>query len=264
MLQLPTQKTSSLKMVLQKKGIVEPPKVDLAFAMDVSGSFENEHRNGITNLILERLVPWGLVFDPDKKLDVVTFSHTAENAPILNEHNYHNYVEQHVIGCPNWNGGTRYSHAIDATVSCFKQELPENQTERVTITNQPSFLGKLFGKKPTTTEIAVPKNNVPMNALYKKGLVLFLTDGENEHNDKSETKKLLKKYQENHVDVYFLFLGFVRPGRQGDFQFLKEIGDEFDNTAFELIDTKNNIFTTLDDDTLNETLLKDELIQWLK
>ncbi|MES2943527.1 MAG: hypothetical protein V4772_11725, partial [Pseudomonadota bacterium] len=69
-----TKAEKSLKLCLQKSGLVEPPQVDLAFVLDVSGSFDDEHRAGVTDALLTRLVPWGMTFDPDRKLDVFSFS----------------------------------------------------------------------------------------------------------------------------------------------------------------------------------------------
>ncbi|MGT2467744.1 hypothetical protein ACVOMV_27225 (plasmid) [Mesorhizobium atlanticum] len=41
----------------------------------MSGSFEHEHEEGTTSKLIERLVPYGMVLDPDGAMDVFTFSH---------------------------------------------------------------------------------------------------------------------------------------------------------------------------------------------
>eukprot|EP01030_Chromulinospumella_sphaerica_P021594 gene21594-21544_t len=48
----------ALVLNLAKVGVTETPQVNVAFVMDVSGSFDDEHREGVTNDLLTRLIPW--------------------------------------------------------------------------------------------------------------------------------------------------------------------------------------------------------------
>ena len=83
-LTLNLQKSSStLKLSLQKSGIHSMPVLDMAMVLDVSGSFEDEHLDGTTTDLLTRLAPWGLTFDPDKKIDILTFSNGAASAHLV-------------------------------------------------------------------------------------------------------------------------------------------------------------------------------------
>ena len=77
-LQLDLKKAAkSLRLSLDKAGIAQDVTAEVIIDIDVSGSFEDEHEDGTTELLLTRLVPWGLTFDPDRKLDVFTFSNGA-------------------------------------------------------------------------------------------------------------------------------------------------------------------------------------------
>lgn len=246
-----TKSAQTLSLNLQKKGIVTPPSVDLAFLLDVSYSFEKEHTSMVTTHIIERLIPWGMVFDPDKKLDVISFSHEAHYVGPITDDNYATFMRDFIIDkCPNWKGGTAYAPAIKKALTLFQQE-----PSLVTIeTPNNSFFGKLFGLKKKTFSIEETTQK-------KKGLVLILTDGET--GDKQETFELLKRSQERHDDVYFIFFGFVQNGRKNDFDFIRQLGDEFDNTAFVMIDDPET-FIHQSDDSLNEMLIGDELIRWLQ
>src|SRR4051812_26480201 len=118
-LQLNLQKSAqALRLNLAKRGIVAPPQADLAFNMDVSGSFEDEHRDGLTQTLLTRLVPWGMVFDPDKKLDVFTFSDGPDHVHHvgdITEATVDSYIENRIIGrVPGWCRGTDYSYVLEA------------------------------------------------------------------------------------------------------------------------------------------------------
>lgn len=46
---------ASLQLCLEKAGIVTPPVVEFAFTLDVSGSFEDEHRDGLALVRLASL-----------------------------------------------------------------------------------------------------------------------------------------------------------------------------------------------------------------
>lgn len=69
---------STLRLALDKAGVAESIKAELVFDIDVSGSFEHEH--GTTSTLITRLVPYGMVPDPDGQMDVFTFSDGERNA----------------------------------------------------------------------------------------------------------------------------------------------------------------------------------------
>lgn len=233
----------SLSLCLQKVGILHPPAVDLSFHLDVSGSFEDEHRSGLTNALLTRLVPWGLLFDPDQKLDVHTFSNGAASAKHIgsvNAENYHHYVENHIVDrVPGWCGGTDYSYSLEDGLRSFGWI--DNQEKKA------SFFGRLVGQKDQEKREK------------KRSLVIFVTDGDN--SDKDRTIKVLQESEARGDQVYFLFIGVSNQGSK--FPFLEKIGDMFSNTGFVGISNLQQ-FLNKTDDELNQILLDEELLDWFK
>jgi hypothetical protein len=233
-----TKGEQSLKLCLQKSGVVTPPRVDVAFVLDVSGSFDDEHRQGITDALLARLVPWGMTFDPDGKLEVFTFSSGARNVARVGSvtpANYTGYVKREIVArVPGYGAGTDYSYVIEDVLKAFGWA------------PQGGVLSRIFG------------GGTPQ-APGRRGLVLFVTDGEN--SDHARTAQVLAQSQQRGDAVYFLFIGISNQG--GDFPFLREIGERFSNTGLTVI-RNLRVFTSQDDDGLNTGLLQAELIDWLK
>ncbi|MCA9356615.1 VWA domain-containing protein [Candidatus Nomurabacteria bacterium] len=265
-LQLDLNKASAkLVLSLQKAGITTPPSVEVAFDLDVSGSFEDEHRDGLTNDLMARLVPWGLVFDPDKQLDVFTFSSRPDsvyNVGSVNADNYEGFVMREIYEkVPGWSGGTDYSYVLQRNLQLFgwapQDEVAAEKTK--------SFFGGLFGggKKPTVASAPVAK---------RKSLVLFTTDGEN--SDKDRTERLLAESEARGDGVYFLFLGVSQQEKQRAaeskkafgkraFPFIHGLGEKFNNVGFEPIsDVREWVSQT--DEAINEALISDELVLWFK
>lgn len=240
-----TKSAGTLRLCLEKAGFVALPVVDQAFVLDVSGSFEDEHRSGITNALLTRLVPWGLTFDPDKQLEVLTFSH-GENGvdsvgPVTAD-NYREFIPREVVGkVKGWCGGTDYSYVLEAALRNFGW-LP-------TVT-EPGFIGRLFGKRKEETVKA-----------RRKSLVFFVTDGDCSPEDKQRTLDVLSASESRHDQIYFLFIGVSNQPEQ--FEFLQGLGDRFSNTGFVAVRHLDS-FVRSSDEELNQLLLGSELIEWLK
>jgi hypothetical protein len=233
-----TKGEQSLKLCLQKSGVVTPPRVDVAFVLDVSGSFDDEHRQGVTDALLARLVPWGMTFDPDGKLEVFTFSsgaRTVARVGSVTPANYAGYVRREIVArVPGYGGGTDYSYVLEDVLKAFGWMA------------QGGLLKRIFGG----TEPQAPG---------RRGLVLFVTDGEN--SDHARTAQVLAQSQQRGDAVYFLFIGISNQG--GSFPFLRELGERFDNTGLTVI-RNLRLFTAQDDDALNTGLLQPELIDWFK
>lgn len=240
----------ALKLSLAKAGIVTPPQVDLAFVLDVSGSFDDEHRSGITNDLLKRLTPWGMVFDPNQQLDVLTFSNGAartHHVGTVTPATVDGYVQKHIIDrVPGYNGGTDYSYVIEKTLELFGWKPAPAATPAP---QKRSWWG---GAKPAATTATKPVEK-------KRSIVLFITDGDN--GDKDRTRQILRESEQRGDGVYFLFIGVSNQG--STFPFLESIGDEFGNTGLVTINDLQ-AFVNQDDDAMNQALLGDELLTWLK
>ena len=248
-----------LVLSLQKAGIdASKLSMEILFALDVSGSFENEHKSGDTNNLLTRFVPWALTFDPDGKLDLLTYSDGPEHVCRVGEvtiDNYKDYIKKNVIGrVKGWNGGTDYSYVLERAMQIFGWLPGGEDDEAAPVAKKPGIFGSLFGKKEATpAPVASAAPNAP-----RKSLVIFITDGANSDHDR--TRKILRASQKRGDDIYFLLIGYSKHG--GRFEFLEEIADEFDNTGLVVVSNISN-FVNQDDAKLNQQLLGEELVTWL-
>jgi hypothetical protein len=240
----------ALKLSLAKKGINNPPNAELAFLLDVSGSFDDEHKDGLTQTLLERLVPWGMLFDPDQNLDVFTFSdgqnhahHVGGITPATTEH----YIARNIINrVPGYGSGTDYGYVLEKALRHFGWISSPGAPAK-----KPGLFGSLFGRKGAASATPVVQK--------KRSIVLFVTDGEN--SDKPLTERVLAESEKRGDEVYFLFIAISNQG--GSFPFLQQIGDRFNNTGLVIIrDLKG--FNQKPDDEINDLLIGDELVNWLK
>lgn len=238
-----------LRLSLGKAGIITPPQVDLAFNLDVSGSFDDEHRGGQTNDLLVRLVPWGMVFDPDKKMEVFTFSdgpsHVHHVGDVTSD-TCDDYVRLKIIErVPGYNGGTDYSYVIERNLEHFgwKPTTSAVQPKR-------RIFGGLFGGGKSAPD---------QSAAKKRSIVIHVTDGDN--SDKERTIQVLAKSEERGDAVYFLFLGVSNQNAR--FPFIDRLGERFGNVGFVPISHVGKWVKQSDDD-INQALLGDELLAWLK
>lgn len=230
----------ALRLNLAKRGVSTPPSADLAFILDVSGSFDDEHRSGLTQRLLERLVPWGMVFDPDQKLDVFTFSdgpshavHVGDITPDTCE----GYIEREIIDVvQGYNGGTDYGYVLEKALQNFGW-LPTVE--------KAGFFGKLMGQSDKLTQ-----------GEKRRSIVLFVTDGAN--GDAAHCYNVLEASEKRKDEIYFLFIGIG-----GTFTFLQKVADRFSNTGLVVVkDIKKFVAKT--DDEMNDTLIGEELVTWLK
>jgi hypothetical protein len=231
---------AAFSLSLEKAGILTPPPVDLVFDLDVSGSFDDEHQDGLTNMLLQRLVPWGMVFDPDKKLDVFTFSDSLSHAHYVGEvtpETCGDYVRRNIINkVPGYNGRTDYSYVLEKNLKHFGW-IPSGEKTG-------GFLG--WRSKPKVVE-------------KRRSLVIFVTDGAND--DKERTIKVLADSEARGDQVYFMFLGVSN--QQTNFRFIDKLGERFGNVGF--VAVKNVAeWVKQTDEAINDQLLGEELIDWLK
>lgn len=228
----------TLCLNLQKSGITTPPKIDVAFALDVSGSFDDEHRSGLTNDLMTRLIPWASVFDPDQKMEVYTFSNGASgvhHAGEVNENNYTHYIQNHIIGCPGYGGGTDYGYVLEKILEDFGW-----------VAKKQGFWGKLLG---------TPEKQLKQ----RPTLVFIVTDGEN--TDKPATQRLMEESSARQDGIYFHFIGVSN--QNSVFPFIKKLGGKFNNVGFTPVHRVRQ-WVTQDEDLINRALISEELIQWLR
>lgn len=245
-LQLNLKKSAeTLRLSLDKAGVAPGLKAELIFDMDVSGSFEHEHEEGTTSKLIERLVPYGMVLDPDGQMDVFSFSHGKENVHhvgTVTPNNCENYIIRNVIDkVPGWKGGTTYSYVLERNLQHFGW-LPREQSG--------GFLSRFFGAS----------RDEPA-AVKKRSVVVFVTDGENDASDLDRTIQVLEASERRGDQVYFLFMGACE--HAVDFGFLRTIAARFKNTGVVIVRDLDG-FVELSDEELNAQLLGPELLQWLR
>ena len=240
-----TKSAQTLRLSLDKAGVPPDLKAELIFDMDVSGSFEHEHEEGTTGKLIARLVPYGMVLDPDGKMDVFTFSNGPDNVHhvgTVTPEDSDDYIARNVIDrVPGWNGGTSYSYALERNLRHFGWLPPEPSVV--------GFLSRFFGSA------------APTEGSKKRSLVIFVTDGENEESDHQRTIRVLEESEARGDQVYFLFVGACE--HDVDFKLLKTIADRFRNTGVVIIRDLDG-FVELSDEELNAQLLGPEVIAWLK
>lgn len=252
--------TSAFRLSLDKAGVPADIKAELVVIMDVSGSFEHEHEEGTTSILLERFVPLAKVLDPDGKMDLITFSNgekSVQNLGTLDESNAHEFIVDHVVGkVKGWKGGTTYSFALEEALRTLGWMPCESGHEPVP---KPRFWDRLFGTTPTPP----PKAHKHWHP-KKRSIVLFVTDGENDpvdrFGDKKRTRMVLRESQARGDQVYFLFIGACE---HEEFEFVEAIAKEFRNTGI-VMATDPEAFVNLPDEELIGKLLGEELVAWLK
>ena len=245
-LQLNLKKSAeTLRLSLDKAGVASDIKAELIFDIDVSGSFEHEHEEGTTSRLISRLVPYGMVLDPDGKMDVFTFSNGKQNAHhvgTVTPEDSDDYIVRKVIDrVPGWKGGTTYSYVLEDNLRYFGW-LPAESGG--------GFLSRFFGVRQE-----------PEYKARKRSVVIFVTDGENDPADDQRTIKVLEDSERRGDQVYFLFIGACE--HEVDFKLLKTIAARFKNTGVVIIRDLDG-FVELSDDQLNAKLLGEEMLAWLK
>lgn len=243
-LQLNLQKSAeTLRLSLDKAGVAAGIKAELIFDMDVSGSFEHEHEEGTTSKLIARLVPYGMVLDPDGKIDVFSFSHgegSVHHVGAVTPDDSEDYIVRNVIDkVPGWKGGTTYSYVLERNLQHFGWLPAEG-----------GFFSRFFGISREVSDKA-----------KKRSIVIFVTDGENEQADEARTIRVLDESEARGDLVYFLFMGACE--HSVDFKFLEHIAKRFKNTGVVIVRDLDS-FVELSDEELNARLLGPELLQWLR
>ena len=192
--------TEALSFALAKHhvGVILPCQVHMV--MDVSGSFRDEHRDGYTQQLLNRFVPFSMLFDQDKVLDSYAFGSNAKQLPEITESNYASYISKHmpingVGGC-----STDYADAFRLMVeSCQAPSVSTQVVRRAS-----GLLGKLFGKTETVTEQAATSRT------QEKHLFFFVTDGDPD--SEQEARDVLKQLVQDNIFIVFISIN-SRPVR---------------------------------------------------
>lgn len=237
----------TFRVSLAKKGVTKMPELEMATALDVSGSFREEHRIGLTNDFLTRIVPWGMTFDPDGKIDVFTFSDgpkSAYHVGAIEEGNYQGFVRDRIIDkVPGWMGMTDYAPVLKLMLAHFGWIVGERASSP-----KPGFFARMFGKGAKAEEASSPR----------RAIVFFVTDGAAD--DPEEATGVIGQAEREGYETFFVFVGMS--SRQVNFSLLKSIGDTHGNAVFRRIEDIA-AFNQLTDAELNDFFLDPKLTAWL-
>lgn len=270
----------ALVLSLKKAGVQAIPAMDVGFALDVSGSYEDEHKDGSTQKLLNRLIPWAMVFDPDKKADVMTFSggkYNVVNVGPVTPDTCHNLIRGKVIGGKGWGGSTDYSYVLNAFFELFgwtpvapAPAVAPTQAASVVPAPQKKkgFWAKLFGsaEDPVAVVPAVAPpapveapTDVEETHAAQPSIIFVNTDGENY--DKAQTRAVLEKAAAEHYGAFVFFIGVSN--QNPDYTFLESLNAELPNVSFVNAGILQE-FIEQTDEELNKVLLTPKLLNWIK
>jgi hypothetical protein len=191
---------------------------------------------------MNRLVPWGMVFDPDKKLDLFTFSSREYSAYYVGEvtaDNCQDFIRKNVINnVPGWNGCTEFAHVLKKNLIQFGWISGKSEKQ--------GFFSRVFGSKK--------QEQTP-----RKSLIIHVTDGE--ASDINDTTQLLEGAFAANYGVYVIFFG-IGAGRQGEFD-INKLASRFKNVGSFLCKDIQE-FVNMSDEAINDILITDELVEYLK
>jgi hypothetical protein len=195
-------------------------KSKVGLVLDVSGSMKHLFKNGLVQEIIERIFPLARKFDDDGLLDLWIFSNGSSQMSNVSIDNFHDYVEKEIINKkPSclW-GGTEYAPVMRKVTKFYS--------------------GGIFSKA-------------------KEAYVIYITDGENNRNDKPETIKIIT--EASYKPIFWQYVGIGN----SDFEFLNKL-DDLDNR---FVDNANffqlNDIAKIDDLELYKRLLK-EFPDWIE
>lgn len=241
--------TEGLKLALEKHEVNKIIPCQVKLAMDVSGSFDDEHCEGYTQDLINRFVPFALIFDKDGVIDSYTFSHKAGKLPLISKDNFENYIRKQVIGCAGYGGMTSYTPVLKLIDS---EASPQSTVVEHTTTKPAGMLGRLFGKK----DEKVVTHTTVSDGIVEKELVFFVTDGEAD--DTTAAKTYLERMGKNNVFFVFISVG------DRDIRLFK---DSFVDTPFSIYIklTKSQIrdLKNWTDEKMYDMLLQPSLVAWM-
>lgn len=227
----------TLQFVLEKHNVttINPSQVHLAF--DVSGSFDDEHSNGYTQQLLNRIVPFSMLFDKNQTLDSYVFSDGAEVLDDINISNYADYVRNKIQRSRIYNQGTQY-------LPIFKLLVEKSTEDKKKV----GFFGKMFGKQ----------TEVKTESLQDKHIVFFITDGD--AYDQNQAKQFLDQAIKSNPNLFFVFISI---GNQ-PFQFFNNnYKDTSYSNYFNLTPSQLRNLKDAKDEDLFEMIINPSLEAWM-
>ena len=248
-----------LQFVLQKHNVntIIPCQVHLAF--DVSLSFDDEHSSGYTQQLLNRIVPFSLLFDKNQTLDSYVFGSGAQKLDDININNFNTYVRTDIRRSSLYNSGTEYLPIFRMLIDeAGPKEVKIPQPDiQVTIEKKVGIFGKIFGKQDSV-EIVSKKQPPIVTTEQEKHLVFFVTDGE--AFDQENAKHYLNNVLSSVTNPFFVFISIANK----EFPFF---ANNYKNTTystyFNLTPNQLHDLQTANDEDLYEMIISPSLEAWM-
>ena len=169
--------------------------------MEVSGSFEHEHEEGTTSKLVARLVPYGMVLDPDGKVDVFSFSNGkghVHHVGTVTPDDCDDYIVCNLIDkVPGWKGGTTNSYVLERNLQHFSWLPGEKESE--------GFFNRFFGGGAKEAPVAANWRN-PRSAATK---CIFFSWAPEHTVDFEFLETIAKRFKNTGVVIVLHLDGFV-------------------------------------------------------
>lgn len=164
------QRKESIIDLKKKAGIGKNSKAQVVSVVDYSASMSGLYNNGTVQDTVERILPLGLAFDDDERVDSYLFHDKYKELPAITLNNLDGYVQTEIKR--HSMGSTSYAPVLNAIKDKFKPS---------------SFLG--MGSK--TMEYPV--------------YIIFIVDGGND--DRDATEKVIREMSEMGFFIQFVGIG---------------------------------------------------------
>lgn len=227
------------EIVLKKRGITPIPS-QVALAVDISGSMQDEYAAGIVQAVVERCLAVAMKFDTDQQLDVWVFDHRHSYIGCVTAQGIDGFVAREITGnkaLPKF-GSTAYGGVLKAIAAHYYGN--EGKTGA-----KPGWLAKLWGGAAKANSAAVQAvGDTPV-------MVLLITDGEN--SDRAAFEKALLDLRARRAYVQFVGIG------NSDLSYLEAVARAEPNAGFVQLRELRGI----DDEALLSALISTEFAQWM-
>ncbi len=199
-----TKSARTIQLDLSKRGVPSTVKAEGIINLDISDSFYHEYVEGTVDILVARLVPYGMVLDPDGKIDVFAYSDGESNAHYIGTvtpAEAENFVRRQIFGkVAGWRGGTSYSYVFEKNLQHFGW-LPTDPDQAPA--QRPRFWDRvasaLFGDDSAPAQPVVQDEVTEQ----KRSIVFHVSDGEINHDDYNRAMRLLEDSERRGDNVFF-------------------------------------------------------------
>ncbi len=231
-----------VEIVLRKRG-AEGLKGRVGFAMDVSGSMEDEYESGLMDAVATRIFALSARVDDDGSMDAWTFDNVVSALPPATVGTIDGYVKRNILDnhmISKWHG-TSYEPPLAAALAKWFPPAREATTTK-------GFLG--FGRKSNNDAVTAEQSAALAS---QPSLLVFLTDGDSDDRDKA--RQALEAAR-----AHPIYISFVGVGTDTDFRWIREMGEAYPNVGFVPLPSLRGV----DDERLYEGLVSQEMADWFR